>query len=98
MVVGLLHGDLPGTAVAGGALSMGVVAEMVTARIFAKPVITGPLAEAPLGETLTMRRLLRFYLPLAITPILSLVALPIGSASIARMPMPLANLAAWPPT
>lgn len=94
---GLLHGDLPGTAVAGGALSAGVVAEMVTTRLFAKPVISGPLAEAPLGEPLTMRRLLAFYVPLAITPILNLVALPIGSASIARMPMPLANLAAWPP-
>lgn len=97
LLAGLLHGDLPGTAVAGCALSMGVVAEMVTARFLARPVIAGPLAAAPLGEALTLRRLLRFYLPLAITPILSLVTLPIGSASIARMQMPLTNLAAWPP-
>jgi hypothetical protein len=97
LVGALVHGSLPGTAVAGCALSAGVVAEMVTARMFAAPVISGPLAEAPLGEPLTMRRLMAFYAPLAVTPILSLVALPIGSASIARMPMPLSNLAAWPP-
>jgi len=94
---GLLWGELPGVVVACSALSTGVIVEMVTARLLARPVIAGPLKEAEPGPPLTLRRLLRFYIPLAITPILNLALLPIGSASIARMPMPLANLAAWSP-
>ncbi len=98
LVAGLLHGAVPGVAVAGAALSAGVLAEMVSARVLARPVRAGPLARAAIGEELTLRRLLAFYLPLAVTPILNLVALPLGSASIARMPAPLTNLAAWPAT
>ncbi|HCH62486.1 MAG TPA: hypothetical protein DFR83_06770, partial [Deltaproteobacteria bacterium] len=94
---GLMLGSLPGVVVACGALSTGVLAEMVTARIFARPVVSGPLLEAEPGAPLTLRRLLQFYIPLAITPILNLALLPIGSASIARMPMPLENLAVWSP-
>ena len=94
---GLLYGELPGVVVACGALSTGVLAEMITARVFARPVVVGPLQQAPPGEPLTLPRLLRFYIPLAITPILNLALLPIGAASIARMPMPLENLAVWSP-
>lgn len=94
---GLLLGRLPGIGVACCALSAGVLAEMATARVFAHPVIAGPLRQATPGPPLTLRRLLRFYIPLAITPILNLALLPIGSASIARMPMPLENLAVWSP-
>ena len=97
LAVGMAHGEVPGIAVACCALSSGVVAEMIATRVFAKPIITGPLASAPLGQPLTLRRLLSFYVPLAITPILNLMALPIGSASISRMAMPLENHAAWPP-
>ena len=98
LCAGLISGTVPGVVVAGAALSAGVLAEMVSARVLARPVLAGPLAAAPVGEALTMRRLLAFYLPLAVTPILNLVALPLGSASIARMPSPLLNLAAWPAT
>ena len=94
---GLLHGAVPGVVVAGGALSLGVLAEMVSARLFARPVVAGPLRDAEPGAPLTLGRLLRFYVPLAITPILHLALLPIGSASMARMPMPLENLAVWSP-
>lgn len=94
---GLLHGNLPGVMVAGGALSVGVLAEMVSARLFARPVVAGPLQAAEPGPPLTLPRLLRFYVPLAITPILHLALLPIGAASMARMPMALENLAAWSP-
>ena len=94
---GLLWGTLPGIVVACSALSTGVMVELVSARLFARPVIQGPLRQAEPGEPLTLRRLLRFYIPLAITPILNLALLPIGSASIARMPMPLENLAVWSP-
>ncbi len=94
---GIAHGGFPGIAVAGCGLSLGVTAELISARLFARPVIRGPLERAPLAEPLTLSRLLKFYIPLALTPLLNLLVQPIGSASISRMPMPLENLAAWPP-
>jgi hypothetical protein len=97
LILGVAHGGIPGIAVAGAGLSIGVTAEMISARLFSRAIIKGPLAEAPLAEPLTMSRLLRFYIPLALTPLLNLLVQPIGSASISRMPMPLENLAAWPP-
>jgi hypothetical protein len=90
-------GSLPGVVVACSALSVGVIAEMITARLFVRPVVAGPLRTAEPGPPLTPRRLLAFYIPLAITPILHLALLPIGAASIARMPMPLENLAVLSP-
>ena len=95
--VGIAHGGFPGIAVAGCGLSLGVTAELISARLFARSVIRGPLERAPLAEPLTLSRLLKFYIPLALTPLLNLLVQPIGSASISRMPMPLENLAAWPP-
>ena len=97
LLSGIAYGGIPGIAVAGGSLSLGVTAEMISARYFSRAIIKGPLAEAPLSEPLTMSRLLRFYIPLALTPLLNLIVQPLGSASISRMPMPLENLAAWPP-
>ena len=94
---GIAHGGFAGIAVAGCGLSLGVTAELISARLFARPVIRGPLERAPLAEPLTLSRLLKFYIPLALTPLLNLLVQPIGSASISRMPMPLENLAAWPP-
>lgn len=94
---GVIHGGFPGIAVAGVGLSCGVTAELISARLFARAVISGPLERAPLAEPLTLSRLLKFYVPLALTPLLNLLVQPIGSASISRMPVPLENLAAWPP-
>jgi hypothetical protein len=74
-----------------------VLFEAAYARLCARSVIRGPLAEAvsdapPLG----LRRLVRFYTPLAMSPLLALLALPIGAAGMARMPESLPSLAAWP--
>jgi hypothetical protein len=97
LLAGILHGGIPGIAVAGCALIVGVTAEMISARCFARAVIQGPLADAPAAVPLTLPRLLRFYLPLALTPFLNILVQPIGSASIARMPAALDNLATWSP-
>ncbi len=94
---GIVHGGIPGIAVAASSLSLGVLAEMASARLFSRSVIRGRLAQAPVGEALTLSKFLPFFLPLALTPLLNLLVQPIGSASIARMTMPLENLAAWAP-
>jgi hypothetical protein len=48
------------------------------------------------ADSLSLRQLLTFYLPLAVTPLLTLLALPIGSAALSRMPRALDSLAVWP--
>jgi hypothetical protein len=97
LLAGILHGGFPGIAVAGCGLVCGVSAEAISARCFARAIVRGPLADAPAAPPLTLPRLLRFYLPLALTPLLNILVQPIGSASIARMPEALDNLATWSP-
>ena len=45
---------------------------------------------------LSLSSFLRFYVPLVLTSLLSLLAQPIGSSAISRMPNALASLAVWP--
>ncbi|MDG2053089.1 MAG: hypothetical protein P8J86_00120 [Phycisphaerales bacterium] len=45
---------------------------------------------------MNLSRLLAFYVPLALTPLVVMVAQPLGSAGMSRMPLALASLAAWP--
>jgi hypothetical protein len=79
------------------AVSAGVVSEAVYVGIVVKPVLKHELKPAPpVTPELTLRAFLDFYIPLAMTSLLFLLASPIGSAAISRMPMALASLAVWP--
>ena len=93
---GYFSGALSGIAVAGIAIGMGVIGETIAARVAAKAVIHGSLRSAPIAEPLRLGRFLGFYLPLALTPLLTLATQPIGSASLSRMPDSLRALAIWP--
>jgi progressive ankylosis protein len=97
LVACYVSGALPGIAVAGLAVSIGVIGEMVAARVSARSVTRGPLrdATAPV-DPLRLGRFVGFYLPLALTPLLTLATQPIGSASLSRMPDDLRALAIWP--
>lgn len=86
-------GIVAGTA----AIAMGVTVEALYAGWSTRPVVLGPLREAsPVVPPLTWDAFGSFYLPLAMTSLLSLLVQPIGSAAIARMPEALASLAVWP--
>ena len=45
---------------------------------------------------LTFRRFLEFYIPLALTPLIMLIGMPLASGGMSRMPMALNSLAVWP--
>lgn len=86
-------GIVAGTA----AIAMGVTVEALYAGWSTRPVVLGPLRGAsPVVPPLTWDAFGSFYLPLAMTSLLSLLVQPIGSAAIARMPEALASLAVWP--
>jgi len=48
-------------------------------------------------EPMPLGRFLRFYTPLALTPLITLLIQPIGASAMNRMPRPLDSVAAWGP-
>ena len=97
LALGYLHGGLPGIAVGTLAVIAGVVGEAVFAGFAVHPVLRDRVRPAaPDGEPLTLARFVRFYTPLALTPLMGFFAMPIASAAMTRMPRTLESLAAWP--
>ena len=84
-----------GVEVAGIAVCSGVFMEAIYARICARSVINGPLLQETSRTPLTLPTIIAFYTPLAMTPLISLLAQPIGSAGITRMPESAVSLACW---
>jgi len=92
-----LIGTIPGIVVAGSTLIAGVGSEAIYAGLRVRPVLRGPLRQAaPAGQPLTVRTFVAFYTPLALTSLLNLLAEPITSAALSRMPNALQTLAIWP--
>jgi hypothetical protein len=97
LAAGLLIGSVPGTVVAGTAVALGVISEAVYSWIRVRPVIRDELPRSPVVEPpLRMSAFLDFYVPLAMTSLLTLLVQPLGSAALSRMPRALASLAVWP--
>jgi len=86
----------PGILVATSAVACGVTSEALYTRVRVRPVLGSQMPAASASPPLTLRAFLQFYAPLAMTPLLELLMEPIGAAAMARMPMPLESLAAWP--
>ncbi len=98
--------SLRGIVVAGVAIAAGVTVEAIYAHLRVQPLLRNPLelgerdadegtkaeADAPLRGW----AFFAFYFPLSMTPVVTLLAQPIGSAAISRMPLPLESLAVWP--
>ena len=97
-LVVLAINEMPGATIASASLSTGVIVEAAYVRLRSRVVVSGPLRASPApAEPLVLRKLLRFYMPLALTPILILAAQPIGAAGMTRMPDALESLAVWAP-
>ncbi|MBN2390430.1 MAG: hypothetical protein JXR84_06890 [Anaerolineae bacterium] len=97
LLVGYLMRTLPGIVVASSAVAVGVAAEAVYAGLRVRPIVHHQLHLAPRAETsLTLHDFLAFYIPLAMTALISLLVQPIGSATMSRLPRALDSLAVWP--
>ncbi len=96
LAAGFLVGSIPGVVVAASAVACGVVAEAIYAGIVVQPVLKRELKPAPpVSKPVTLSSFLSFYIPLAMTSLLSLLVQPIGSAALSRMPLALESLAVW---
>ena len=96
-LAGLFWGFLPGAALAGLALSAGVIAGAAAAYIWARPILRGPLSQPePASEQISMRYLLDFYIPLALTNIINFIGRPLLTFGLSRSLLALESLALWP--
>ncbi len=100
VVVGLaLATDWPGIIDGAAAWMAGVLAEALYATWAVRPLLRNELSPASVaadGAPLTYRALFWFHLPLAGTSLLSLLAQPLVTSSLARLSQPTNSLAAWP--
>lgn len=96
LAIGALVGTLPAIVVGTLAVAVGVVCEAAFAGFAVHPVLARDMPERPSGPALDLRTFLAFYVPLALTPILMFLAMPLASAAMTRMPLAIASLAAWP--
>ncbi len=97
LLVGYALGNLPGIVVATMAMSVGVTVEAIFVAMVVRPVLRSEVRPAPpSSQQITLRSFLDFYIPLAMTSLMTLLAQPIGSAALSRMPLALESLAVWP--
>ena len=87
-----------GALVGASAIALGVTVEAAYVALRVRPTLRR-LAPAPPADAppLTRRLFLAFYLPLALTPLLTLLVQPIGAAAMGRMPREIDSLASWGP-
>jgi len=94
---GYAYGKLPGIVVATSAVAAGVTAEALFIGIKVQPVLNQELKSAPVvNPELDRSTFLRFYVPLALTSLMTLLSQPLISSALSRMPRPLDSLAVWP--
>ena len=97
LAAGYLHGRIPGIIVASTAVAVGVVAEAIYAGLRIRPIVRAQIRLAPREPApFTNREFLSFYIPLALTSLITFFVSPVGSAAMSRMPNALSSLAVWP--
>lgn len=96
LLTGYWIGTIPGIVVACTAQALGVISEGIYAGVRVQPILKYQVKFAKATDMLGWKSFVSFYLPLALTSLLSLVWQPIGSAALSRMARPLESLAVWP--
>ncbi|MHC4380543.1 MAG: hypothetical protein ACYSU1_05580 [Planctomycetota bacterium] len=89
-------GGFSGIVVGTTGIAAGVVAEAIFARWAVGPILREKMPRhEPSLEPITRSGFLRFYIPLAMTPLLTLFIGPAGAAAMSRMPEADLSLAGW---
>ena len=92
-----LASPLNGASIGATALAVGVLVEAAASRLMARKAIAALPGEAPGGRApLTQRGIARFYYPLALTSIISLVTGPLLTFFMGRSRYPIESLAVLP--
>ncbi|MBN4081419.1 hypothetical protein JYT44_03550, partial [Caldithrix abyssi] len=78
------------------AVAISVTMEALFVHVTVQKILKTSLPISSEASPLTRNFFIHFYLPLALTPLMTLLIHPVGAAGMSRMPVPLASLAAWP--
>lgn len=91
---GLALKNVPGAMLGGMTLSIGVISGMIAAWLYVRPV----LEELPASSEQPLRfsKVISFYIPLALTSLITLGVRPLLNLGIAKGLYPLQSLALWP--
>jgi hypothetical protein len=95
LIFGLWSERWGGAALGGIALSAGVIAGAVAAWVLTRPVLGALTAAEASAEPLTVRGMVRFYTPLALTSLLLLGGGPAVSFALGHAPDAVQALAVW---
>lgn len=90
------YSGIQGAVLGGIALSCGVIAEMLATRLLAAGAITKTLGREDRGPVRNFRELGHYYLPLALTPFITLGIHPVVTFFLGKGKMPLESLAVMP--
>jgi hypothetical protein len=94
---GLWWGRFQGATLAGLSLSVGVIVGALAALYFTRPLIARQFREDEGAATqITLRYLLNFYVPLALTNTINFIGRPLLTFGLSRALLPLESLALWP--
>ena len=97
LIIGFIINSIPGIVVATSAVAAGVISEAVYVGIKVKPVIKNQLMPLPLTTPeLSKKVFLQYYIPLALTSLITLLSQPLASSALSRMPSAIDSLAVWP--
>lgn len=90
------YSGIQGAVLGGIALSCGVVVEMLATRLLASEAIAATLGREDQGPVRSIRELGHYYLPLALTPFITLGIHPVVTFFLGKGKMPLESLAVMP--
>lgn len=97
LLAGYLTAALPGAVLATLMMVIGVNTDALYVHFRSKSVLREEVQNAPPSDSaIAMRTMLQVYFPLALTPLLSQLVRPMGSAALSRLPDPITALAIWP--
>ena len=96
IILGFLFTDFSGALLGSLALNGGIIAGAVASWIFLSGIIKEMEETRTSTSLISWRDLIHFYLPLALTSLITVGVRPVLAAGIARGRLPLESLAAWP--
>jgi hypothetical protein len=96
LAFGRWYTNLSGIIIGSLAVAIAVTMEALYAGKAVQKILKDSLPKTSNSAPINRASFIKFYLPLAMTPLMTLLIHPAGSAGMSRMPEALSSLAAWP--
>ena len=94
--IGRWFTNLSGIFIGSMAVAIAVTMEAIYTSKAVQKILKNTLPSTSKNKPINRSSFIKFYLPLAMTPLMALLIHPAGAAGMSRMPQALSSLAAWP--